>query len=195
MSQFNSNSHARPVKSESRFAALWEFLNLPDAKKLKLWFVTPAATSLACLGLAWLTGRGLWYLAALACVACCAAVCVKIRRKVRRAHEASLKSQVEAVVSSLPTPSGPPANTAALVEEMLAQGRYALLLRPQIAPNLTADQLRRALTSLERDTAFVPGGQLCIGLAGKETDPTTNDELDVPDAGEVVDVDDYRIDR
>jgi iron(II)-dependent oxidoreductase len=193
MSQISLSASKR--SGESPLEVLREFLRKPDANVLKLWFLTPAVTSLGCLGLALLTGRAAWYLAAAGCVACCAAVSVKIGRKVRLAHEASLKSQVEAVVSSMPTPAGPPTNTAALVEEMLTQGRYALLLRPQIAPNLTPEQLRRALTALEQETAFVPGGQLCIGLAGKETDPTVNDELDAPDAGEVVDVDDYRIDR
>ena len=50
----------------------------------------------------------------------------------------------------MPAPAGPPTDTATLVDEMLEQGRYALLLRPQIAPNLTPAQLRRALTAPSR---------------------------------------------
>ena len=43
-----------------------------------------------------------------------------------------------------------------LVEEMFSQGRYALLLRQQIAENLSQDQLRRAIADLEEDMALVP---------------------------------------
>src|SRR5688572_2099375 len=118
------------------------------------------------------------------------------KRRISEARQRAeaLKSKVEAVVEEAPD-NHPPADTAALVEQMLTQGRYCLLLRPQISPNLSHDQLRRGLEALERKTSFVPTGQLCIGLAGKESDDITNDELDFDAAREVVEVDEFRMDR
>jgi iron(II)-dependent oxidoreductase len=56
-----------------------------------------------------------------------------------------------------------PGDPAALVETMLAQGRYALLLRPQIAASLGEDQFRRALQDLAEATALVPEGEVLLG--------------------------------
>ena len=49
-----------------------------------------------------------------------------------------------------------------LVGEMLAQGRYALLLRPQIAENLSADQSRRSHDALDAAMAVVPAGPVVL---------------------------------
>lgn len=111
-----------------------------------------------------------------------------------RSRAEALRNQVEAVVEEAPD-NQPPADTSALVEQMLSQGRYSLLLRPQIAPNLSHDQLRQALGALDQKTSFVPTGQLCIGLAGKESDDITADELEFDAAREVVEVDEFRLDR
>jgi iron(II)-dependent oxidoreductase len=121
-------------------------------------------------------------------------VWVSRQRALKRSRAEALKSQVEAVVEEAPHHQ-PPADTTALVEQMLAQGRYSLLLRPQLAPNQGQDQLREALKRLETKTSFVPKGQLCIGLAGKESDDITSDELEFDGAREVVEVDEFRLDR
>jgi len=55
-------------------------------------------------------------------------------------------------------PSSDPTDTDSLVEEMFEQGRYALLLRQQIADNLSPDQLRKAVAALEDKMALVPEG-------------------------------------
>jgi len=63
-------------------------------------------------------------------------------------------------------------DTAALVEEMLAQGRFALLLRPQIAANLDANYFRQALEALQENMALVPDGEIMLGngeAAGERT--------------------------
>jgi iron(II)-dependent oxidoreductase len=91
--------------------------------------------------------------------------------------------------------SSPPTDTNSLVEEMLALGRYALLLRPQIAPNLNEGQMRRALAALDRQTSLVEHGQLCIGLAGKESDDNEFQDTDLASAGTVVEVEGFRLDR
>lgn len=68
-----------------------------------------------------------------------------------------------------PAGSGPKAaDTASLVEEMLAQDRYALLLRPQILPNLSPEQRAKAQSALAQGMARVPAGKLTLGLAHHE---------------------------
>jgi iron(II)-dependent oxidoreductase len=47
-----------------------------------------------------------------------------------------------------------------LVEQMLTNGRYALLLRPQISQNLTLDLYDRARQSLEGEMGLVPLGEV-----------------------------------
>jgi iron(II)-dependent oxidoreductase len=49
-----------------------------------------------------------------------------------------------------------------LVQRMVAQGRYALLLRPQIADNLSRDQLRTAEQALDSNMSCVPGGPVIM---------------------------------
>lgn len=49
-----------------------------------------------------------------------------------------------------------------LVDEMLSHGRHALLLRPQIADNLSADQFRRAHEALDAAMAVVPQGPVIL---------------------------------
>jgi gamma-glutamyl hercynylcysteine S-oxide synthase len=56
-----------------------------------------------------------------------------------------------------------PQDADALVEQMLEQGRYALLLRPQIAANLGDDQFRRALAMLQEHSSLVPDGEVVLG--------------------------------
>jgi iron(II)-dependent oxidoreductase len=62
-------------------------------------------------------------------------------------------------VARKPAPNDP----VGLIETMLAQGRYALLLRPQIARTLGEDQFHRALHALSEGTALVPEGEVIMG--------------------------------
>jgi iron(II)-dependent oxidoreductase len=65
-----------------------------------------------------------------------------------------------------------------LVDEMLSQGRYALLLRPQLMGNLTAPQLSRAHAAQSAGMCLVPEGEVVLhrstGL------PEEDAEADVP---------------
>lgn len=84
----------------------------------------------------------------------------------------------------------------ALVEQMLAQGRYALLLRPQIAKGLKREQFARALQSLDEAMALVPDGEVALGNvdAAAQNSPLPNDVL--PElAGRVVRVQRFFLDR
>jgi len=59
----------------------------------------------------------------------------------------------------------PPADdTGRLVEGLFSDGRYALLLRPQLFELLQPDQQERARDALDGDMGLVPGGE--VGLAG-----------------------------
>ncbi len=57
----------------------------------------------------------------------------------------------------------PPKSTDALVEELLAHGRYALMLRPETKQHLTQSQLMRAIRQLDEAMALVPGGRVLVG--------------------------------
>jgi formylglycine-generating enzyme required for sulfatase activity len=61
-----------------------------------------------------------------------------------------------------------------LVDQMVAQGRVALLLRPQIAANLSDADLQKAQEALDHAMAMVPEGQValrprCYDLLDRET--------------------------
>lgn len=53
-------------------------------------------------------------------------------------------------------------DTGDLIEDMLRQGRYALLLRPQIVSNLEREQVQRALAELDERMALVPDGEVIL---------------------------------
>lgn len=62
----------------------------------------------------------------------------------------------------------------ALVAQMLAQGRYALLLRPQVAGDLEQPQFDSSLEVLQTNMALVPDGTVILGEAdepGNEQQP------------------------
>jgi iron(II)-dependent oxidoreductase len=66
---------------------------------------------------------------------------------------------------------GPIANvhdTSDLVEAMIRDGRFALLLRPQIVGNLDKEQLKRAIEQLEKAMVLVPSGPVSVGLPSNE---------------------------
>jgi len=86
----------------------------------------------------------------------------------RRASQAAEKPKGAAKKSAGPPPrkkrSRPttvdPGDTYGLAEQMLAQGRYGLLMRPQIARGLPADQLEKAAAALDEAMALVPEGDV-----------------------------------
>jgi len=69
-----------------------------------------------------------------------------------------------------PTTAGDPGDTRGLVEQMLEQGRFALLLRPQVVGNLDEPQFRRALETLALKTALVPEGEVVLGRIDEALD-------------------------
>lgn len=85
---------------------------------------------------------------------------------------------------------------AMLIEEMLAHGRAALLLRPQIVGNLTPRQFERTRSELADEMAIVPAGE--VVLADTEDTPDegrfTDGELDRNRLTRVT-VEDFLLDR
>ena len=55
-----------------------------------------------------------------------------------------------------------PADSDALIAQMLAQSRYALLLRAQLAENLSEAHFGRALSALGEQMALVPDGEVAL---------------------------------
>ena len=54
------------------------------------------------------------------------------------------------------------ANIRALVNVMLAEGRYALLLRPQVAGNLNHALQTKAQAELDREMSLIPAGEVLL---------------------------------
>jgi iron(II)-dependent oxidoreductase len=86
-------------------------------------------------------------------------------------------------------------DTTTLVEEMLDQGRYALLLRPQLAGNLTPDQRRRAERMLDEDMRPIPAGDLLVGMAGEDLVRAADEGLPWDLSDRLLAVDEFLLDR
>lgn len=92
--------------------------------------------------------------------------------------------------------SSDPGDLDTLVEEMLAQGRYALLLRPQIAATLSEEPFQRALAALEEDMALVPDGDVFLGPIGEADGDGRLDETALAEgAGRIIQVQRFFLDR
>jgi gamma-glutamyl hercynylcysteine S-oxide synthase len=69
-------------------------------------------------------------------------------------------------------PSNQPKNTASLVDDMLATGRYALLLRPETKRHLSQLQVVRAIRELDAAMALVPAGRVLLGQLAEQSNST-----------------------
>jgi len=86
-----------------------------------------------------------------------------------------------------PNPTEPVnhAEIGSVIDEMLRQSRYALLLRPQLIRNLTPEQASRARAALADGMCLVPEGQVVMrrgvasGEPGKESVTTDGPQLHV----------------
>ncbi len=93
------------------------------------------------------------------------------------------------------SPSADPNDRNALIDEMLAQGRFALLLRPQIAGDLAERQFRQALTALDTGMALVPEGAVVLTSNVFETDADEEPMDALPDRQRVLQVSPLFLDR
>ena len=78
-----------------------------------------------------------------------------------------------------------------LINVMLRQERYALLLRPQIAGNLSPKQLEKAQAALEEDMALVPEGDVFLS----QPDDGEEEEKSSHPSGRMVRVEAALLDR
>jgi iron(II)-dependent oxidoreductase len=98
------------------------------------------------------------------------------------------------------TPASSPKRPAAsddesLVDRMLADARYALLLRPQVVDNLAQEQLRQTVRELQNRMALVPKGHVVLGQTDHGSmDGPVHDDL-APARGRVVKVEPVLLDR
>jgi iron(II)-dependent oxidoreductase len=92
------------------------------------------------------------------------------------AAESSLTRQADRS-GSLASARPLPGDVDSLVEQMLADGRFALLLRPQIAGNLAPEMMAAAQEELDRHMALVPDGNVQI----EPNRLSASAELDVPE--------------
>jgi iron(II)-dependent oxidoreductase len=128
------------------------------------------AAAVLCLGLGlylhqWILGLG----GAVAAL-CLIALAEPVRRHFRPGDKeaATAAASAEEAVPRRPAPVAAPLPEieetpgGTLVDQMLAQGRYPLLLRPQIAGNLSPHDLRRAHEALDAWMCLSPPGAVLI---------------------------------
>lgn len=73
-----------------------------------------------------------------------------------------------------------PKTSATLINEMIFQGRYAVLLRPEVAKNLTAEQRKEVFRVLREEMAEVKAGRVLLldGNGGLNSDATSLRDVD-----------------
>ncbi len=89
----------------------------------------------------------------------------------------------------------PVTELSSLVEQMLSDGRYTLLLRPQIAGDLTPELYQRAIQMLEDEMALVPTGDVGLALQDASDFDPSRPELDLGAHEVVIRVESLYIDR
>lgn len=99
---------------------------------------------------------------------------VGLRRRAIRRSRLCARTPRAPDAASPPTPrpaivhrTVDPGDTPALVDQMLAQGRSSLLLRPQIAATLAAALFDRAVAAFDQAAALVPDGEVGLGRANE----------------------------
>lgn len=114
-----------------------------------------------------------------------------IRAKGESAQEATMRDRVaDAVIGPRER-----SDTSQLVDEMLAQGRYALLLRPQVVGNLSALQQQRANACLQSEMTVVPAGELLVGIAEDDLAQEIGEAFESGFAPTIMQVDELLLDR
>jgi iron(II)-dependent oxidoreductase len=110
----------------------------------------------------------------------------RFRSPATPAHDSS-----SSFVNLMDDPDSSARPEADLVRRMIAQGRYALLLRPQIANNLEPDQLRAAEEALDTHMSCVPAGPVI--MRPRRFEDLSEEEL--ARAERIVDCDGFFLDR
>jgi iron(II)-dependent oxidoreductase len=75
----------------------------------------------------------------------------------------------QSLIADRPARDSSPKSTDALVDELVANGRYALMLRPETKQHLTQFQVMRAIRQLDEAMALVPEGHVLIGQLAEQS--------------------------
>jgi len=157
-------------------------------------YVILTATLLLCLlnvGLGWFLQNAIFVAGGLI------GFCYILLRMVHRCR-ASRKpaSRTRPTVTAVRRAPVDPNDTEALVEQMLAQGRYALLLRPRITGNLNEAQFNGAMEALKEAVALVPDGEVVLGQIDQALDDGKLDDDEIVSAqARVIKVQRFFLDR
>lgn len=127
------------------------------------------ATCLLCLLVGWRTGHNFLGSAMAAVLACLLGMQLSLitsrrPRGLDMARPAPAETPVPTAVAEAPPSElddlGGGSESDKLVRAMMRQGRYALLLRPQVAVGLQPSQIAAARRALDDRTALVPAGEV-----------------------------------
>jgi iron(II)-dependent oxidoreductase len=88
-----------------------------------------------------------------------------------------------------------PNDTAGLIEQMLEQGRFALLLRSRVVANMTQEQRRQAMGMLENTMSLVPDGEVVLGKNNDALDKGEPDNQGIAGSSRTVQVERLFLDR
>ena len=149
----------------------------------------------ACLGLVllgWAIGKEYLAFAAGVGALCSGAYFLGHHRSAQ--DRVATKALADQVSSAVAGPRGHE-DTFSLVEEMLADGRYALLLRPQIIANLTQKQRRRAQAAMDQGMAPAIAGEVLLGVTGEDLSQGPDDVSGDSPPGRLVKVELFHLDR
>ncbi len=169
---------------------------LPDFKKnAALWGTAGFAALNLVLG--WVVGSVV-LAGAGGCGLCYVAVRLVRRFRVEQSEAMRRRAAVRRAAPPVPATVRFPANAedpGTLVRQMQAQGRYALLLRPQIAGNLDARQFAEAVDALQQAMALVPDGEVLLGRVDDLEEGKADDEELAARRVRVVAVERFFLDR
>jgi len=139
------------------------------------WLSAAVAATVFVCGLLWQSGSLLGIGAALLCIGLRqvgAPSQPSSPRRERRHADASTDGQEltdqPRIIERLQSQSTP-SSTDALVDELLATGRYALLLRPETKQHLTQLHIVRAVRQLDESMALVPAGRVLLGQLAEQS--------------------------
>lgn len=124
------------------------------------WMTLAVGVAVGALGIAWLAGFWPIVLGVLAIAALAGASYFFVRRR-RHAEAASVTVTRPQRQKTRTEPE--PSDTDALARLMLEQGRYSLLLRPQIAANLPPNLLDQARQAFDDQMTIIPVGDVLVG--------------------------------
>jgi iron(II)-dependent oxidoreductase len=122
------------------------------------------------------------------------AVCFALLQAIGR-RNSTLAAGVPVELTRPQQPAAPN-DTTGLVEQMIAQSRYALLLRQEIVGNLTAAQVTAARRHLNAEMTLVPAGEISVGHLSRDLhgdDATDTDESE--SRGTVLRIERFLLDR